>query len=79
MSLLYFIISCEDLRPPLYGRFRHAVFSFAVVDIMYSSPFALFHTWEGSGLVLSQLEIGIISYRLVSFIIFTYLGCEPHE
>ena len=62
MSLLYFIISCEDLRPPLYSRFRHALFSFIVVDIMYSSHFALFHTWEGSGLVLCnrRLELSLI-------------------
>ena len=69
MSLLYFIISCEDLRPPLYSRFRQALFSFVVVDIMYSSPFALFHTWEGSGLVWCnrRLESSLIVLFLYHF------------
>ena len=70
MSLLYFIISCEDLRPPLYSRFRHATFSF--VDCryhMYSSPFALFHTWECSGLVFCNgtLELYVIVFSLYHF------------
>ena len=67
MCLLYFIISCEDLRPPLYIRFRHTLFSFVVVDIMYSFPFAVFHTWEGSGLVQPEMELSRIVLSLYHF------------
>ena len=58
------------------------VFSFVVVDIMYSFLFALFHTWETVlgkfwfGFV--QLGIGIILKNplFYLFITFTYLQCE---
>ena len=75
MSLLYFIISCEDLRPPLYIRFRHALFSYVVVDIMYDSFFFCFISYMrrfGFGFV--QPEIGIISYCLI-FPLFLLTCC----
>ena len=70
MSLLYFIIIC-DLRLPLYSHFQHAVFYFVVADIMYSSLFALFHTWEGSGLGLynRRLELFLRTQRLISLLL----------
>ena len=69
MSLLYVIISCEDLRPLYTAVFGTPVFSFVVVDIMYSSPLALFHRWEGSGLVLCnrRLELSLIVLSLHHF------------
>ena len=73
MSLLYIIINCEDLRLPLYSRFRHAVFSFVVVDIMYSSLFALFHTWEGSGLVCATGDWNYSGEPIVLSFYYFYL------
>ena len=72
-------MSCEDLRLLLYSRFRHAVFYFVVVDIMCSSFFALFHTWEVLVLFCAT-GTGDWNYSgkpiALSFIIFTYLWCE---
>ena len=75
MSVLYFIISCENLRFPLYSRLRQAVFSFVVVNIMCSFCFALFYTWEGSGLVLCnrRLELFWRTHCLI-FLLFLLTG-----